>query len=599
MKTFIFIILITPIFISAQSNISVSDPNLLTILKGAHDPALYQSANPISQHDRIICELNDQINADSLRYYLEVLGSFQTRHTFSDTVSNNRGIGATRRWVLQKFQRFSSRAENRLQTGYLKFDVANNTCGSLVDTRNVLAVLPGNDTSRKDIILIEAHMDSRCDSRCDTACIALGIDDNGSGTALVLELARIMSTYTFDRTIVFMATTGEEQGLLGGDAMAQYAQDNNIAIRAVLNNDIVGGVICGITSSPPGCSPPGSIDSLNLRIYANPVSYLYPHQSFARSVKMFYEEKLQPIAKVPMDLHVMGQEDRTGRGGDHIPFRERGFRNLRFTSANEHGDGSPDANYTDRQHTSDDILGVDTDGDMKIDSFFVDFNYLARNAVINASSAAMLAQGSVMPEFTLHNEPTGLRVEITNSSGAVEYRLGVRDGNQTDFDQLYTFTGSSFLIPGQASGQFYYASIAGIDSSGIMSPFSTEARAFSQSITPPGTPATLKYGINCQSFGEAEVPKQRKYEGINLIDCRPNPFKGETNLVIQANEPVGDQTVVIVIGNQSGKILAELPVKLAVGENLVPFTYDGAPGFLIATLKIGDRAIQSRKIMAR
>ncbi len=600
MKRFtLTLLLVFPLVFFAQTNMSLSDANLLTILKVEHDPALYQATNQIDQHDRIICELNDKVSADSLHYFLEKLASFETRHTWSDTVSTTKGIGAARRWVHSKFSDFSKRAESRLQPGYLVFDVLSSACGSLNGAKNVIAVLPGRDTSMKDIIVIEAHMDSRCNGRCDTACVAHGIDDNGSGTALVLELARVMSTYTFDRTILFMTTTGEEQGLLGADAMAQFAEDNNVQIRAVQNNDIVGGVICGITASPPGCSPPGSIDSLTLRIYANPVSYLFPHQSFARSVRMYYDEKLKPISKITMELHVMGQEDRTGRGGDHIPFRERGFRNLRFTSANEHGHGAPNANYTDRQHTSDDILGVDTDGDFKIDSFFVDFNYLARNTVVNATASTLLAQGPQIPEFIVHNEITGLRVEILNPTGAIEYRVGVRDGSQPDFDDLYSFSGTSFLVPDQTSGQFYFISVSAIDSAGIMSPFTTEERAFSQSNTAPGTPATLKYAINCQAFGEVEIPLVNKYDGISFAGCRPNPFKHQTEFVIQANELPGDSKVVMMVGDQSGKTVAEIPVQLEIGENRVSFEYDGKPGILIATLKIGDRIMQSRKIMAR
>ena len=88
-------------------------------------------------------------------------------------------------------------------------------------------------------------MDSRCNVLCDTACIAEGVEDNASGSALVMELARIMSKYTFKATMLFMLTTAEEQGLLGANAMAEYASTNNLPLKAVLNNDIVGGIICG------------------------------------------------------------------------------------------------------------------------------------------------------------------------------------------------------------------------------------------------------------------------------------------------------------------------------------------------------------------
>ena len=107
---------------------------------------------------------------------------------------------------------------------------------------------------------------------------------------------------------------------------------------------------------------------------------------------MQYEEELLAHVEVPHLVTIMTAEDRTGRGGDHIPFRSAGYPAMRFTSANEHGDASNGPNYDDRQHTSDDILGLDTDNDGQLDSFFVDFNYLARNAVINANAATMIEQ---------------------------------------------------------------------------------------------------------------------------------------------------------------------------------------------------------------
>ncbi len=102
-----------------------------------------------------------------------------------------------------------------------------------------------------------------------------------------------------------------------------------------------------------------------------------------------------------MQVSVMAAEDRTGRGGDHIPFRQRGFSAIRFTSANEHGNASNGPGYTDRQHTSGDVLGADTNGDGEVDSFYVDFHYLGRNALINANAAVMAAYAPPPPSDVL------------------------------------------------------------------------------------------------------------------------------------------------------------------------------------------------------
>src|SRR5690606_18328222 len=137
-----------------------------------------------------------------------------------------------RRWVHQKFEQFSAAGQNRLIPSSLQFD--QHTCG-MTQHRNIFAVLPGTDTSNKSVIIVEGHMDSRCEGVCDTSCFAPGTEDNGSGTALVMELARVMSRYSYQQTLVFIAIIGEEQSLAGAKAFAKYCKDKKIAIEAVIN----------------------------------------------------------------------------------------------------------------------------------------------------------------------------------------------------------------------------------------------------------------------------------------------------------------------------------------------------------------------------
>ncbi|MFM8243385.1 MAG: M28 family peptidase, partial [Crocinitomicaceae bacterium] len=125
--------------------------------------------------------------------------------------------GAARRWAFQKFSSFSAQAENRLIPSYFQFD---KTICNVTQHRNVIGVLPGTDTSNHEVIIIEGHMDSRCENECDITCQAQGIEDNASGSALVFELARVMSKCSYKNTLVFMLTIGEEQGLYGADAFA-------------------------------------------------------------------------------------------------------------------------------------------------------------------------------------------------------------------------------------------------------------------------------------------------------------------------------------------------------------------------------------------
>ncbi len=582
--------------ISAQTNISITSVSAENIIKGNYNPANYTATKVIDTQGPIACMLDDELSADTLLRYLEVLESFYTRHTYSDTTSADTGIGAARRWAYQKFQSYSQRNDNRLQTAYLQFDQPANTCGAANGLRNVLSVLPGTDATAP-IIIIEAHMDSRCEGRCDDTCSAPGVDDNASGTALVLELSRVMSQFTFEHTIVFMLTIGEEQGLLGAAAMAEYCQQNNIEIKAVQNNDVVGGIVCGQTSSAPGCDPAFSVDSTRVRLYAS-TAFLLPHQSFARTIKIFYDEKMKGAVKVPMNIEIINREDRVGRGGDHIPFREKGYTNVRFSSAHEHGDaGVTDPTYNDHQHTSQDLLGADLDNDGKLDTFYVDVNYLKRNALINGVSLTMLALGPEAPDWTLKNDAQGARVEINNATNP-EYRVGVRPaGPSPDFAAVYRFSGSNFTIPDLQNGAFYFISVAAIDANGIMSPFTAEERALTVASTPTGTTDNFPYSMDCNLFSVNELPGPTANSGLVFQSISPNPTSGRCTFKILVNEVVKAKEAFIVINDNLGREVEKLPLKLVKGENEMDYSHKGKSGVYYCQLFVDNRVVAVKKLV--
>ncbi|MCC6938912.1 MAG: M28 family peptidase [Flavobacteriales bacterium] len=569
------------------SGILCTDPLAVQAMKGLHDPADYAASVVIDDHEEIICALRTEVNADSLKAHLQRIVSFGTRHTYSDTVSASTGIGAARRWAFSKFQQFSAANENRLIPAYLQFNYANETgnCGSGQGWRNAMAVLPGSRIEGHKVIIIEAHMDSRCADNCDPLCDAQGAEDNGSGTALVIELARVLSRYTFNHTLVFVLNTGEEHGLLGARAMAQFCTSQGIAVKGVQNNDIVGGILCGGTASPPGCMVENAVDSLQLRVFSAGAT-----RGLAQLVKLSYREKLSDHVPVPMLVSVMGMEDRIGRGSDHIPFREAGFQSIRFTAANEHGDGDPSqAGYDDRQHTSDDILGVDTDGDLVVDSFFVDFNYLQRNAVINGMTATLLALGPDMPTFALLDEPTGLRVQVNNASQYVAFRIGVRGVNSPpDFDALYRTDQSSYLVPGLNSPGAYYVSVAGVDANGITSPFAPEQVRSNDAATPSMPIDDLPYGLACMPIG---VPERGEVI-TEVLTIAPNPFTASTT--IRIDPPTGTTgPAKLLITDASGRELVRIPVILGVGPLLLPYRHAAGPGIFLCELVMEGRRIHS------
>lgn len=567
-------------------------------MKGQYDPADFTASTVISDHRTILCELRWLLRPDSLRGYLEQMASFGTRNSYSDTVSTTAGIGAARRWAHDKFAQFSAGNEDRLIPAYLQFDQNGAECGPAQGWRNVLAVLPGSDTTDHSIIIIEAHLDSRCADNCDATCPAPGMEDNGSGSALVLELARVLPRYTFKRTLVFMLTTAEEHGLIGAEAMAQWCEDHNIRIKGVQNNDIVGGVLCGETSSPPSCEIPGSIDSMEVRLFSNG-SVAQVHRGFARAMELWYEEKLQSQVAVPMNITVQNQEDRDGRGGDHIPFRQHGYRNLRFTSRNENGNAEvDDPGYSDHQHTSDDILGMDTDGDLLLDSFFVDFSYLQRNALINGMGATMLAQGPEAPYITVLDEPTGLRVTI-DSAFTNEYRIGVRSvPTEPAFEAVYRTSATSFLVPNLLANETYFISAAGIDEDGIMGPFSREWNKNNDVDTPPGVQDNFPYGLDCWGVGLPEQTEQAG-SGIRLLPAFPDPFEYATRFVVEMAPAFVHNEAYIEVSDALGRAVARVPLQLVPGRNEVTYVHKRAAGVYSATLVIDGRRMASVGMVAR
>ncbi|MEO8148256.1 MAG: M28 family peptidase [Bacteroidia bacterium] len=532
----------------SQTNIICTNSIAEQVMKGNYNPQNYLPPVIINQPDSIVQVILQQVSPDSLHSILDTLGTFYTRNSASDTVSATTGIGAARRWAFQKFSDISALNNNRLLPSYLQFDNAL-MCGVLQHS-DIFAVLPGADTTDKSIVIIESHIDSRCKDVCDTSCIAQGIDDNGSGTALVLELARIMSKCVFNRTIVFLLNTGEEQGLYGSEAFAVYAVQQGILIHAVLNNDIVGGVFCGNTSSPPSCPGFGNIDSMHVRLFsAGALNSL--HKQFARFVKLEYQEEALPYVSVPTDIMIMSAEDRTGRGGDHISFRQHSFTAIRMTSANENGNANTaDTAYHDRQHTSDDILGLDTDAVAGLDSFFVDFNYLSRNSVINGTGVAMAAIGPLTPDLNVVAiGSSAVVITITQQTQYLQYRIGVRTLSN-DWDSVYTFSNQlTDTLSFPASG-YHIFSVASVDSNGIESLFSHE--------------------VFLNVTGIDDHPADTK--GIYIVANTPNPGDEQTLITIFSDRSI-NKSCYITVTDIAGKEISRIKLQLRKGINEVLYNH--------------------------
>lgn len=379
----------------------VSCPVLALLLTGT--PLLAQA--PAAAPDDRVAALVASVSAERLGTLVQRLAGFETRHTLSATDSPTRGIGAARQWILDEFRGMSS----RLQVSFDTYQVAAQG-GRLprdFELRNVMAVLPGRTARR---IYVSGHYDTVARVEGGEAGFnwaagdnpAPGANDDGSGTALVMELARVFaqSGIEFDATLVFIALAGEEQGLVGAALHARRAAEEKVRIDAVLNNDIVGGALGGS----------GLANTRAVRVFSDG-----PEDSPSRQVARYIRRVASRY--VPgHEVRLVARHDRFGRGGDHTAFNQYGFAGVRFTETQEH--------YA-KQHTIHDTV----DG--------VDPEYLARNARVNAAVAASLALAPPAPGPTtdpacrpaLGRGQSGYDATIRWCAvpGAVGYRVVWRD----------------------------------------------------------------------------------------------------------------------------------------------------------------------------
>ena len=559
----------------SQTNKVITNITLAEVLRGNYNPSDYEASIQISHPDDVVPAIQNLVNPDSLKAYLQILDRFYTRNTGSDTLSETIGIGAARNWIKSKFDQFDAEHEDRLETGFFQFD--QNICG-MMRHKNVLAALPGTDGTG-EIIIIEGHMDSRCETNCDVDCEARGMEDNGSGTALVIELARVMSQFTFDKTIVFMTTTGEEQGLHGAEAMAFYCKFDEplIDVKAVLNNDVIGGIICGATSSEPSCPGENLIDSTQVRLFSRG-NFDSPHKSLSRYIKLQYQQELLPYVQVPMLLTLMSAEDRTGRGGDHIPFGAKNIPAMRFTSAHEHGDAGIDEDYHDRQHTSEDVLGVDTDGDSEIDSFFVDFNYLARNGRINGVAAAMIAISPEPVSLEADWVNDEVSVSIIDDNDFMHYAVGVRT-TMNDWDTLiYVKDTKELTFTPDTEENNVRLTVASVDDLEIESCFSEEIFV-KQSV------GTIDYGT------KSRFP-------VELWQNAPNPFDEATTISVYAERAFPYNDALVRIQNSSGQLIKEMSIVLNEGVNELLYNHGyGVAGIHQYSLLIDGTIIDTKQMI--
>ena len=357
----------------------------------------------IINRDPEIAKMVSEVSADSLKSYINTLVSFGTRSTLSTQSNPKRGIGAARNWVLKEFNEFAKNSGGRLTAFIDTTTIAED--GRRVDKPvllgNVVATLKGNDPDDKRIFIISGHLDSRRTDVMDSTGNAPGANDDGSGTAAVIECARIMSQHQFPATIIFVAVSGEEQGLLGSTFMADKAKKENWDIEGVFNNDIIGSNNSNETNI---------INNTQVRVFSEGVPSTATENDIARirALGLENDSKSRELARYVkeigeryvdnLEVVMVYRTDRFLRGGDHLPYLKNGFTAVRITEMNE--------NFN-HQHQDVRIENGIQYGDLPQ---FIDYEYLRKNTAMNLANLANLAKAPFVPE--------DVKIEVKNLSNS-------------------------------------------------------------------------------------------------------------------------------------------------------------------------------------
>lgn len=392
--------------------------------------------NPVSSVtpavDPAIAGLVNSVSEQQLLAYVQTLENFGTRNTFSETQRDDFGIGAARRWIHDEFLRVNGGA---LQVTYEDFPA--NIDGRTTNQRNVIAILPGIG-DHQGAIVISAHYDSRTNDMLDGNNLAPGADDNGSGVALLLELARLLSSRSWNQTIIFAAFAAEEQGTFGSRHFVQNSMLSGRRLDAVINNDIVGGR-AGIPQSIRVFSPePDTTTSRQLARYLKLVGSLYT-----------------PI----LGIDIMNVLDREGRWSDHREFINAGIPGVRLTESVE-----------DRanQHSSGDTADK------------IDYAYLRKVAQLNLAVLGNLAgapPAPAAPAVTPMADPGSYILNWLPDPSAAGYVISFRPLGSEDYPpfRYVSVAEAGNVAYTDLEAQTNYAvSLAALDANGRISGFSPE-----------------------------------------------------------------------------------------------------------------------------
>lgn len=405
----------------------------------------------LGQTDSRIYNIIEAVSSERIEADITTLTNFGTRNTFSDTISNTRGIGAARRWIKKEFETISQNCNNCLHVFYQKdFVKAEGNRRVPQDTWivNVAAVQKGTKYPNRYIIM-SGDIDSRNSDGSNFTKDAPGANDNASGMAGAIEASRVLSKYKFENSIIYLGLSGEEQGLFGGAGFAAYAKEKGWEIIGVLNNDMIGN-IKGVD---------GVISNVDFRIFSEPVPPTETERE--RSARRFYGGEVDGISRqlaryvhkttktyMPeMNPMLIYRLDRFGRGGHHRPFNDLGWAGIRIMEAHE--------NYTQQHQDIRTENGIEYGDLLK----FVNFDYARKLTAVNAINMANLAWAPPEPKNVSIGgivEPSA-KFKWDKVDGAVGYKIYWRDTTSPTWDHSrYVGDVNEFVLDGIVIDNYFF-----------------------------------------------------------------------------------------------------------------------------------------------
>ncbi len=437
--------------------------------------ALQSNAQTIVQRDPAILEAVESVSTDNLRRTVEDLVAFHNRNNLSSAADPDRGIGAAADYLLGRLEELIPASEGRLSVEKIHYKAGGE--GERIpretELTNIVATIRGSDPADSRVIALLAHYDNRGADGLDATSFVPGANDNGSGVAALVEIARLLPALKPRATVKLMFLSGEEHGLYGARHMASVARTEGWNLVAVLNNDMIG------NSNASGTD---THDNTTLRVFSENIPAA--ETEARRRVRIYNSaENDSPSRQVAryiaetaaryvdnMTVRLIYRNDRFGRGGDHTPFNAAGFPSVRLTEAHE--------NYH-RTHTAVETVDGIAYGDV-IEG--IDFEYLRKNTGVNLASAANLALAPAASE-NVHLDASGLENSTSiswdaPSAGAAPaaYYLLVRETDAAQWQRKIVVHGTAIRVPYSKDNYFFAVQSVDVTGHESLAVFATAAR---------------------------------------------------------------------------------------------------------------------------